>query len=99
MVATELEYALMSDAVSKRCNRCNEVDVTDFSTCKSCGQRYDVPKYKAPSNNAPLIVVIVIIALGTGVYYCRDSLYKVVTSGLTGNQGTQTMLDKPPPKE
>jgi hypothetical protein len=99
MVATELEYALMSDAVSKRCNRCNEVDVTDFSTCKSCGQKYDVPKYKAPSNNAPLIIVIVIVALGAGVWTCRDSLYKAVTSSLTGNQGTQTMLDKPPPKE
>lgn len=89
----------MSDAVSKRCNRCNEVDVTDFSTCKSCGQRYDVPKFKQSTSSAPLIIIIVIVALGAGVWKCKDSLYKAVTSSLTGNQGTQSMLDKPPPKE
>jgi hypothetical protein len=99
VVVTEVEYALMSDAVSKRCNRCNEVDVTDFSTCKSCGQRYDVPKFKERSSSAPLIVLIVIVSLGYGVWTCKDSLYKAVTSALTGNQGTQSMLDKPPPKE
>ncbi len=70
----------MSEQLSKTCPGCGQVDLTDFSSCRYCGHKYNgasetetawMTKMSAPKNWIPWIFGIVIIS-GSAFAICNS---------------------------
>lgn len=58
--------------ISKRCPKCNQVDITDFSDCRFCGTRYDWVRPQKHFDagafiRSPISVIILLYFLARGV--------------------------------
>lgn len=88
----------MAEKLSRECQKCGEVDITEFTTCRYCKTRY-VKKGKAvtptdvrrnqsgPPSNLTALGLVVILALVAFVAY-HFVTHNAVVSGIANSAST-----------
>lgn len=81
----------MSAVMSKRCDRCKLVDVTDFSKCKGCGAKYEAKTVKPAGSGIEMGIWPVVGVLLIALWFSQGAIVSAIQK-ISGPQLTAPPL-------